>query len=181
MRTGRAITLVAVAAFGSAFVAAPAGGGEGQAAPLTVQKVVVGEAPPGTQFVVEFDCEDGNNTLDAVVFDEFGDPVGPDTTSFTDPDECSVVETQTGGAATVSYECTGSFPDSPEPPTDTGDAWPEPEGAPADSPCDTSGPQAEPITVFIVTEGQEATVTVTNTFPPPPEPEPLVVEPAFTG
>lgn len=55
-------------------------------------------------------------------------------------------------------------------------------------PCETSGPQSDPITVNIVGEDEEVTVTVTNTFveagtaAAPGEPAAAVVgEPLFTG
>ena len=49
-------------------------------------------------------------------------------------------------------------------------------------PCAAAGPQAEPMTVFIEREDQDAAVTVTNTFPEPPAAAPaVVIAPTFTG
>jgi len=183
MRTGRFLLAAGAVALATAALAAPSGAGEQDAAPLTIEKVIVGTPPPGTQFVVEFNCENGNNTLDQVTFDEFGEPVGPNTTFFLDPDECAPTETQTGGASSVSYACEGTIPNNSPPtvpqPPESGD-WPVTQGGRITDPCAAAGPQSEPITVFIVAEGQDATVTVTNTFLAP-EPAPVVVEPSFTG
>lgn len=169
--------------------ALPAGAGNGGgAAPLTVVKVPVGPVPAGTQFVVTIECDGeiiftGNDPAASaeLVFDEQGNPVGPDTVTFVDGGECTVTETQTGGAASVIYECEGTFPDLQ---SATGLGRFGVRNGPS-SPCETSGPQSEPITVFIEFEDQEATVTVTDTFEAGPEaPQPAVAveeAPRFTG
>jgi hypothetical protein len=171
--------------------AAPAGAGEpGNAAPLHVRKVVVGPVPPGTQFVETVACDDdiiftGGPPATSVqlVFDAQGNPVGGgDTVTFVNEGQCSVTETETGGAASVTYQCEGSLPvDS----MITGTGRFSPRGPAAPPPvCESSGPQSDPIAVNIESERQEATVTVTNTFTeaPPTEPAVAVVEvPRFTG
>jgi hypothetical protein len=184
VKTRRILVLAGVVVAATVAVGAPAGAGrEPNSAPLTIQKVVVGTAPPGTQFVVDLNCVTGSEGQDQVVFDEFGQPVGPNTVFFGGPNECTPTESQTGGAATVSYACEGTIPpiepEPPEPPESTADEWPIPQGAtPISDPCDAAGPQPEPILVFIGAPNQDATVTITNTFA---EPAAVVVEPAFTG
>jgi hypothetical protein len=198
--------LMAAAAF-VAVTAVPAGAGEpGTAAPLHIRKVLVGPVPPGTQFVVTVACEgnefpgepiiftgDGGSPASSVelVFDAQGNPVGSgDTVTFIDAGTCTVTETQTGGASSVSYECEGSLP----PPDGNGNGDSVlPTGGGRFSPrlaqddelevCQGSGPQSDPIGVNIIRENQEATVTVTNTFPEPaPEAAVAIVEvPRFTG
>jgi hypothetical protein len=105
--------------------ALPAGAGkDGGFAPLHVRKLVVGPVPPGTQFVVTIDCGDDiiftgvSNPVSSVqlVFDAQGNPVGTgDTVMFMDGGNCTVTETQNGGAVSVIYECEGTF--GPRPPT----------------------------------------------------------------
>jgi hypothetical protein len=176
--------------------ALPAGAGkDGGFAPLHVRKLVVGPVPAGTQFVVTIDCDNdmiftGNSPATSVqlVFDAQGNPVGTgDTVMFVDGGNCTVTETQNGGAVSVIYECEGTF--GPPPPTVQGSGrfGPRLVGVQS-SPCEASGPQSEPISVLIEFEQQEATVTVTNTFvpaPTPPEsPAPAAAvagTPRFTG
>lgn len=52
---------------------------------------------------------------------------------------------------------------------------------PITDPCGAAGPQPAPISVFIVTEDQDATVTVHNTFAPVTPSPAVVIQPAFTG
>lgn len=179
-----AVVLVALAAL-------PAGAGDGAAAPLHIRKVVVGPVPAGTQFVVTVTCDPPTITPGGVssqqfVFDAQGNPVGTgDTVTFEGPTSCTVTETQTGGAASVTYECEGTLP----PPNDLGGSgrFSARLGIPQGPICPSSGPQSDPITVNIIASRQEATVTVTNTFvpaPAPPTPEPAVAveeAPSFTG
>ena len=78
---------------------------------------------------------------------------------------CSFTETDSGGAATVSYACTGSVPPQ-EIPSST-----------ALGPvCVSDGPQATPVSVNVVDPTQTAAVTITNTFVAP-----IVIAPKFTG
>jgi hypothetical protein len=185
-----------------AMTAAPAGAGDGgNAAPLTVRKVVVGPVPAGTQFVVTVACEGRRGepiiftggppaASQQLVFDADGNPAGTgDTVTFTNSGECTVTETENGGASSVSYQCEGSVP----PPMTDGTALPTGAGRFSPRlaglqllPCQTSGPQSEPIGVNIANEDQEATVTVTNTFVDPgtaaaPAAVPVEAEPLFTG
>ena len=185
-----------------AMTAAPAGaGGGGDAAPLHIRKVVVGPVPPGTQFVETVACEGSESGQPIIftggppassvqlVFDAQGNPVGTgDTVTFTNGGECTVTETQNGGAASVSYQCEGSVP-----PSTMASGASVLDGAGRFSPrlaglqlqpCQTSGPQSEPIGVNIVSSRQEATVTVTNTFVDPGSTAaavPVEAVPLFTG
>ena len=178
--------------------ALPAGAGRpGTAAPLHIRKVVVGPVPAGTQFVVTIACEGsiiftGNGPASSaqLVFDAQGNPVGTgDTVTFTDGGQCTVTETQNGGAASVSYECEGTLPPA-DMNTSGGGRFSPRIGPGVPSVCESSGPQSDPITVNIINAGQEATVTVTNTFvtvptsPSQPEPAPaaaVAAAPSFTG
>jgi hypothetical protein len=175
-----------------ALSAASVGAGTGGNAPiLTIRKVVVGSAPAGTQFVVAVNCDgdiirpggpgssNGQRTFDAQ-----GNPVGSDAFEFVDTGQCTVTETQTGGAVSTSYECESAF--TPPPTTVEANALFGPRSAGIEPlVCGSSGPQSEPMTVNIVTDGQEATVTVTNTFAapgtPPPIADAVVAGPRFTG
>jgi hypothetical protein len=190
--TAAAAALVLMAAL-------PAGAGAVGAAPLHVHKVVVGPVPAGTQFVVTVACDPGTIhtggspvSSEQFVFDAQGNPVGTgDTVTFDGKTTCTVTETQTGGAATVSYECEGSVPPATDS-TGSGGRFSARLGPAVLPPvCESSGPQSDPITVNIMVETQEATVTVTNTFvaAPPSEPAaapaapaaPVVEAPRFTG
>jgi hypothetical protein len=186
----------AVAAVAMLVLVAPPAGAGLDAAPLTVRKVPVGPVPAGTQFVVTISCDKpiistGNGSVSStqLVFDAQGNPVGPDTVEFSDFGTCTVTETQTGGAASVIYECEGSFTPGGLGSNGGGARFGLGNGPPREV-CETSGPQSEPITMHIVSPAQDATVTITNTFeavpapPPPPEPVPAeaVTAPArFTG
>jgi hypothetical protein len=182
-----------------ALVAQPAGAGREGSAPLHVRKVVVGPVPPGTQFVETVACEgepgqpiiftpSGAVASQQLVFDAQGNPVGTgDTVTFISSGECTVTESQTGGAASVTYQCEGSVPppqmDETILPNGAGRFSPRLAGLQL-QPCQTSGPQSEPIGVNIVSSQQEATVTVTNTFVDPGSTAaavPVQAVPLFTG
>ena len=187
--------LVATAAL-VALPALPAGAGvDGGAQPiLTIHKVVVGPVPAGTQFVETVNC-DGEiirpggpgSSSRQLTFDAQGNPVTSGSIDFIDDGQCTVTETQTGGAASVVYECEGTVP-PPVTLQGSGRSSPRLAGPATPQPCETSGPQSDPITVNIFGEDEEVTVTVTNTFvepgtaPAPGTPAAAVVgEPVFTG
>jgi Domain of unknown function (DUF5979) len=190
--------IVAAAAL-VALTAIPVAAGGNGAAPLTVDKVVIGPVPAGTQFVVTIQCDSeiinnggGMGASSAqLVFDAQGNPVGPDTVTFNDGGQCTVTETQNGGASSVIYECESTVPPPAKGalPDAAGRFGPRPAQPPLprDDVCESNGPQSEPITVFIEFEDQEVTVTVTNTFeaaPAPQQPAPAVAveeAPIFTG
>jgi hypothetical protein len=82
---------------------------------------------------------------------------------------CTVTETATGGATTVSYACAW-----------TAGASDHLSGV--GCPGASSGPSASPAVVQFEGNGDVGLVTVTNTFPTPPTPAPAaVVAPKFTG
>jgi hypothetical protein len=107
-------------------------------------------------------------------------PVTGQTIGFLEQTECTISETGNGGASTTSYQCTGRGASVIG--IDAAGAWDDSGAATAenpDDPCVTSGPQAEPMVVDIVTAGQEAAVTVSDTRPAI---APIVdVVPRFTG
>jgi Domain of unknown function (DUF5979) len=164
-----------VAAALVALPALPAGAGvDGGSAPiLTIRKVVVGPVPAGTQFVETVSC-DGDiirpggpgSSSRQLTFDAQGNPATSSSLEFIDDGQCMVTETQTGGAASVVYECEGTVP-PPMMLEGSGRSSPRVTGPAPPPPCETSGPQSDPITVNIVGEDEEVTVTVTNTFVDP--------------
>ena len=189
-------TAVSGLAFGAMAANASAGEVPSLAAPLQILKTVSGPVPAGTTFTVNVHCPDGNidtgadeatatitDTDATVTFDAAGQPTSPDIIGFDNEGTCTVTETGSGGAASVSYACAGTIP-----PVDVikgfGDQPTSQAEVPTD-PCSAAGPQAEPISVFIVDESQEAAVTVHNTFadptPPPTPAAQVVAQPAFTG
>jgi hypothetical protein len=159
----------------------------GDAAPLHIHKTVVGTVPAGTTFTVTTECNgniDGPDTNQAtVVFDAQGTVVsGDETIYFGDPGDCTVTETQNGGAQSTTYACadnsalfvnganTGWGGDATAGTADPTEVAPLAEG----DFCAAFGPQAEPMVVHIEDPDQDVTVTITNTFP-------LEVSPTFTG
>jgi hypothetical protein len=194
------VTFLVATTVGLSTVAFTSGAGAGEElpgldAPLTIVKTVSGTVPAGTTFTVNLHCPDGNidtgldqagsaaiTATDAeVTFDAAGQPTSPDIIGFNDPGTCTVTETESGGAASVTYACAGTIP-SGEAVKGFGGASAE-QVEPPTEPCDAAGPQSAPMIVFIVNPGQDATVTVHNTFTDPtPTPAPaVVVQPVFTG
>lgn len=151
MRVRRMIAVGCVAALGAvaAGLAVPAGAGESPHV-LNIEKVVVGDLPPGTEFIVHVVCvDDSQNGFLGV--DEELPFTGPGSESVEVllsgaelPVTCTVTETDDGGAATVAYACEDDF------------------GA---SECVDDN-------VIELFEPGESTITVTNTFEAEPEPEP---------
>jgi hypothetical protein len=177
---------VAALGVGALAPAATAGDGPSQDAPLSVVKTVSGPVPAGTTFTATIHCDgqiidtgDGIVDTATVTFDATGQPTSADTVFFDDPGTCTVTETANGGAATTTYACEGSAPlDDPEKESEfSGNAVVEP----IDALCATAGPQADPITVHIVDQDQEVTVTIANTFAEPQAAPQVVAQPAFTG
>jgi len=189
-----AFVVASVAALALVVLAPGAGAGNGgkAAAPLTIVKVVQGDAPAGTTFEVTVHCDDniidngaeGTDTT-SVTFDATGQPTSPDVVVFDGPGTCTVTETATGGAQSVAYACEGvegTGGDGEEPPAESAFGDPSATAEVLPPVCATSGP-VDPIEVNISAPDQSATVTVTNTFPQPvPQPAAQVVaQPAFTG
>ncbi len=134
-----------------------------------ILKTVNGAPPAGTLFEVTLAC-DGvtvfpggeNGQAQAVVrFDATGTPQDPSAFRFEGEGTCTVDETQTGGATSVTYECALTAGDPGIPP-----------------PCTPSGPQASPVTLNVTTPRSSSSVTVTNTFE---RPSPPVAAPRLTG
>ena len=181
---GGAVTLA-----GAARVPAGAGGTKTvpAGAPLTIEKEVDGAVPPDTEFTVTVECDrpiifrkNSESVASATVdFNSEGDADGSNTITFTSNGTCTVKETEDGDAEDVSYECEGQIPSTKSFSS---------EFASQDDisdPCESHGPQEDPIRVFIDDLDQSATVTVTNEFPEPEQPpaaQPVArVVPTFTG
>jgi hypothetical protein len=195
-QVSRVLFAFVLASLGVVAAAATAGAGvaAGPVAPLTVVKTVSGPVPAGTTFTATVTCDSdilvtpgGPSNQVSISFNSAGQPTTIDTYGFNDPGTCTVTETVTGGAATTTYACEGSVPETPTTTTTTL-AVPKSTGfraqvAPDDPICPVAGPQADPISVNIVSEGQTATVTIHNTFnEPTPQPAAQVVAlPVFTG
>jgi hypothetical protein len=196
-----AVLIGSVGALALVTTAPGAGAGiEEVAAPLTVVKTVSGPVPAGTTFTATIQCNDdiilvqGGESTDhaTVTFGADGQPTSPDTVSFVDAGTCTVTETANGGAATTTYECEGSVPETPTTSTTTTtEVVPKSTGfggrsqavTPEDPICPAAGPQSQPVSVNIEVENQVATVTIHNTFNTPAVQPAAVVAatPTFTG
>jgi hypothetical protein len=110
----------------------------GDSVTITVEKVIVGEAPPGAEFVVGFDC--GQAGVDEFTFS--ADALTPQST-FALLGDCTLAETADGGADAVSYDCVAS--------------------GPGVGPCVTSSTGVE-IEFLASNGGGDAFIMVTNTF-----------------
>lgn len=101
----KALAAIGIAAGALLALGAPASAGENMH--VEVHKVVVGTAPPGTTFTVHYDCSDGGPDGD-LTFDATGNPVPANSNFFNDGilgTTCTITETATGGATSVSYSC----------------------------------------------------------------------------
>ncbi|MDQ6852869.1 MAG: DUF5979 domain-containing protein [Actinomycetota bacterium] len=101
----RIVTVFGVAAAVVVALGAPASAGENMH--VEVNKVVVGNAPPGTTFTIHYACTDGGPSGD-LSFDATGKPVPANSNFFNDGflgSTCTVTETATGGATDVAYAC----------------------------------------------------------------------------
>jgi hypothetical protein len=125
-------------------------------AEFEILKRVSGTPAPGTVFEVRLACDGvtiaGQSEL-VVRFDAAGTPQDPAAFQFEGSGTCTVTEIQTGGATSVTYECTLTAGEPGVPP-----------------PCTPSGPQADPVTLNITTPRAFSSVTVTNSFEPPAPP-----------
>lgn len=96
----RALVITAVAAVG---VLWPAVGQAGTGVTLVVTKRVVGEAPYGTRFAIEVQCESSTGPSSQTV--TFGATGGSGEVDVASSDAvCTITEQADGGAASVSYE-----------------------------------------------------------------------------
>jgi hypothetical protein len=133
-------------------------------AEFEILKTVRGTPPPGTQFEVTLACDGvtivppGQSQV-VLRFDAAGTTQDPAAFRFEDEGTCTVTETQTGGAASVTYECaiTAGKPGIP-------------------GLCTPSGAQSSPVTVNVRTPRSPSSVTVTNSFE-----RPVVAPPRVTG
>ena len=146
----------------------------GKVSIVTINKVVTGPVPAGTTFVVELNCEGTPPAplITSITFNADGSPATANEVNFPDNDAtCTPTETETGGAASVTYACEEEFADPPE------DA------------CQANGPQASPITVVLdgKPHDEDPTMTITNTFEEAAPaavvapPAAVVAPPSFTG
>jgi hypothetical protein len=199
--TRASVAVASAALMVAGFMAQGAGAGlnPGLAAPLTVVKVVHGAVPAGTTFTATVHCDspiidtgepqpqatdEGTDTA-TITFDATGQPTSVSTIGFIESGVCTVTETGTGAAQSVSYACDGVQGTLPT--DDTEPVNPEFDGpSTADvlpPVCATTGP-VEPIEVNISEPDQSATVTITNTFADPAPaiaPEAVAAQPTFTG
>lgn len=157
-------------------------------APLTITKVASGPTTPGQTFTVHVSCPggtiaQGDAGLSGVdlsfVVDGSGvvQPSGGQTIGFRGPTECTVTETGTGGATSVSYACTGVAGGAGPGAAATWNPGSAAVVDPGGQPCVTAGPQSTPMDVAITAPDQTATVTVTNTLPAAA----VALQPRFTG
>jgi len=179
--------VVAAVAAGLGF-SAPASSRQGQVGTLTITKVVDGAGPTGG-YVIDFDCVPnggkggGGSASGSSSFGTAGPGVDESQDVVLDgPSLCTVTETESNGAASVTYACEftpGTPPGSPDSDFAT-------EGQVGRQGCldDQSGAIAFP--------GDHLTITVTNAFepdvlpddeepPPAVEPDVVTATPTFTG
>lgn len=138
--------------------------GAGPTAPdpvIEVIKVVDGEAPEGTQFVVNVACDTPGPVSVDFTFPATG---GTQSDSFSEDNACFVSETDDGGADTVTYDATCS------------------------GECSVESVGPDGVNLALRQPGAVATVTVTNTFaeaqPDDAAQEPadvVAATPSFTG
>src|SRR5262245_2047340 len=103
------VSVVALAVLGGLAVSGPASGGEGQQATLAITKVVNGPGPTGG-YVIDYDCVanggkgSGFSGTGSLNFDTAGPSVDETQTVVIDgPTICTVTETDSNGADTVTY------------------------------------------------------------------------------
>jgi hypothetical protein len=184
MRTTLRIFVVPLLALGAVALAAfPSSAGAPATNTVVVQKQVTGNTsvPPGTTFTVEVTCESiltpaaQAPTPVEVTFDAAGQPTSDNTITAAAGTQCTVQETDRGGASNVSYSCAMD-----RGPTDE-------DGPPFLGNC--SGTEGNQVTFGDVI-GDTATITVSNDFETAPAPpiEPVTpaaqavqAAPTFTG
>ena len=173
------------------------------AGPLTIAKVTGGTVvfAPGTRFDITISCTNPTINLGTVGRPGFGSAVtlsfvangagiatvvGSDMISFIGPTDCTVTETNKGGATAVSYLCSAQVDDAPignpPPPPPIAEGFGNPSATalgPFPDGCAAQGAQLGPVLVHILQPNQSTTVTVTNLNDPV---APLVlIAPRFTG
>ena len=137
-----AVLFVAVLA-AALLTPASAGAGDIPIATVTIEKVVVGDAPDDAEFTVVAECI-GTEGVQLM----FGPDGGSESADgFETEFDCTVTETDDGGASSVSYSC-------------------EAVGLPQDVQCDSD--DSFQIDANDLNDDASVTVTVTNTFDPEP-------------
>ena len=136
----------------------------GKVSIVTINKVVTGPVPAGTTFVVELNCEGTPPAplITSITFNADGSPATANEVNFPDNDAtCTPTETETGGAASVTYACQNDA---------------------LENACQANGPQVSPITVVLDFDptDEDPTMTITNTFEEA-APAAVVAPPSFTG
>ncbi len=179
------VLLAVLALLGPASSAQTADEGKGEeTATLEIVKVVDGEGPIGG-YVIEYTCiEDGIDVSPAegggsggsLAFDAAG-PGSPETQTIvlTNAATCTVTETDSNGATTVTYACAYVASENPS----------SPSGGFATEGLQEGG-CLDVQSAYIGAPGDVATITVTNTFdadePPAVDDDDVVdATPAFTG
>jgi hypothetical protein len=142
-------------------VAGPASSGS---ADFELLKEVEGTPPAGTRFSVTISCDGVTiqpvGASDVVVtFAADGTPLTTSALRLEGTGTCTVTETDTGGATSVSYEC-----------AQTGGGVGE--GGPP--PCPAAGPQSSPPVLNVTTPRSPGSVIITNRFA-------VRAQPDFTG
>jgi len=175
-RSRWALCLVALAA-GAALVTIGAGSvtAQSQGNTFTVEKVVDGTAPPGTEFKVHVVCDEEETDM---TFDAQGNPqpsgsnvvdgIGASTT-------CTATETADGGAKSTTYACDMEFGAS-DPSHILGQCTDDNEAHFGDVVTD-----AATITVTNHYDPEPTTTTTTTTTTLPPAEDVVEVQPSFTG
>jgi hypothetical protein len=137
-------------------------------AEFEILKRVSGTPPAGALFEVRLACDGvtitpGGQSEAVVRFVASGTPQDPAAFQFEGSGTCTVTETQTGNATSVTYECVLTAGETGVPPA-----------------CTPSGPQADPVTLNVTTPRSASSVTVTNSFEPA-VPPPVGVPARVTG
>ena len=188
MRRLRFALLAAVALVATSLTGSAATAQSEETATLEIVKVVEGDGPVGG-YVIEYTCVDagqgsrpdegGGGADGSLAFDDAG-PGSPETQTvvLTGPGICTVTETDSNGAATVTYACAfvpGQRPDNLSDGTFT-------EGVGGGGGC------IDDQSATIDSPGDVATITVTNAFDAAvidddqvPDADVVTATPTFTG
>lgn len=189
MRRWLALAAVMATAVVAVGAAVPAGAGETGNSVFVIRKVVTGPADAGSAITLSCESEEGGTSTAVLHFDAAGvpttvdqgvesgfeiidgawvlDTIVPQYPQLDRPD-CTLTETDTGGATGTAWTCAFTFTaGTPEPPIGCATA---------------SGTGVGPVTATFgdtrdEIETQTWTVVFTNTYPE----KPVELEPAFTG
>ena len=143
--------------------------------PVTVNKTVTGTPPTGTTFTVSLSCvssiNPGTPQVHTIHFDASG--TATDTHVFTigPSQNCTVTETDNGGASTVAYQCAFTFGS-----TDPNHTLGSCSGGPTGNTVHFGDVIGDSATVTVVNTFVAAPTTTTTTTAPP-----VQAAPTFTG